>query len=407
MGEMSSMCAGRSARSILAAVTATMLLVSAASNAVPMEEPSKVKIEEEANDTFDSANWIMVETPDTHVTGKLEKRYVPDCEPDTYMLLFDKQNGIVNRDDNSSPLGNGWASGIEEIDDSNGFIDNADGSRSLRIGLTGRADGLDGVFNGLFQNDPHHQKGEFTLIVTWLDENDDPCPAVMLLPDGLGEVPNPQVYVDRFEIGAEAFYLNYVVPIDAASASIAVDNTTGWIRTCRDVDYLRLDNLVPLCDYCFTQIGGIDCECRPTDTLVGWFDKLGHLIQLSYDWSNDTGYSEICFTADSHGVAILAVTGEGDADFDGMHDGGPRDIVYCDEREWGHGVCGCWTFAIRTIAPHGEGSPMGPDDGLPSEAELLLIAMDRGDINRDGTTNTADLGILLGNFGWIQTPANP
>jgi len=406
MSEMSSMCAGRSARSILAAVTATMLLAGAASSAVPMVS-GKVKFEVEANNTFDSATWIMVETPDTHVTGKLEKTYVPDCEPDTYMLLFDKENGIVNRDDNSSPLGNGWASGIEEIDDSNGLIDNSDGTRSLRIGLTGRADGLDGVFNGLFQNDPHHQKGEFTLIVTWMDEDEMPCPSPMLLPDGKGEIANPQVYVDRFEIGAEAFYLNYVVPVDAVSASIAVDNTTGVLRTCRDVDYLRLDNLVPLCDYCFTQIGGIDCECRPTDTLVGWFDKLGHLIQLSYDWDNDTGYSELCFTADSHGVAILAVTGEGDEDFDGMHDGGPRDIIYCDEREWGHGVCGCWTFAIRTIAPHGEGSPMGPDDGLPSEAELLLMAMDRGDINQDGTTDTADLGILLGNFGWILTPASP
>ena len=170
MSDFKMICTGRSLRSILTAVTATMLLASTASNAMPME-PSKVKFEEEANNTFDSATTITVETPDTHVTGKLEKTYVLDCEPDTYMLLFDKENGIVNRDDNSSPLGNGWASGIEEIDDSNGFIDNADGTRSLRIGLTGRADGLDGVFNGLFQNTPHHQFGEFTLIVTWLDED--------------------------------------------------------------------------------------------------------------------------------------------------------------------------------------------------------------------------------------------
>lgn len=393
--------------SILASLTAATLLAGAAiagSPAAPPPPPSgKVLLETEPNNTFDSKSLIDVTTPDTHVTGKLEKSYIPDCEPDTYMLLFGKDKVVVNHDDNSSPLGNGWASAIFDIDDSNGLIDNGDGTRSLRIGLTGRADGLDGLFNGLFQNDPHNQFGEFTLTVTWTDENDVPCVSPMLLPDDLGEVPNPQVYVDRFEIGAEAFYLNFVVPVDAVSAEIVVDNTTGFRKTCRDVDYLQLENLVPLCDYCFTQVGGVDDQCRPTDTLVGWFDKRGEIIQLSYDWDLRTGYAELCFTADSNGRACLAVTGEGDEDFDGLHDAGPRAVVPCDQREWGHGVCGCWTFALRQVGVHGNGGePMGPDDGSHNDTQAIINAMIHGDINMDSVTDTADLGILLGNWGWTR-----
>jgi hypothetical protein len=396
----------RSRNTILttAALAALAGAALAGTNPAPV---SHVQFESESNNTFEDKNHIVIGSLETHITGKLEKSDIPDCEPDTFLVLFDKLNNHINHDDNSSPLGNGWASALFGVNAGSGLIDNGDGTRSLRIGLTGRADGLDGNFNGLFQNNPHLQFGEFTLTVTWYDEDDMLCVAPMALPDGLGDVDNPQVYVDRFEIGAEAFHINYIVPIGAVSADIIVDNTTGWRQTCRDVDFLRLENLVPLCDYCFTQVGGIDCECRPTDTLVGWFDKLGEVIALSYDWDLKTGYDELCFTADSNGVACLAITGEGDEDFDGFHDAGPRAVIECDQREWGHGVCGCWTFAVRAIGLHGNGgSPMGPDDGQPDESELILNAMNHGDINLDGRTDTADLGIMLGNFGWTLPATN-
>jgi len=356
----------------------------------------------EPNDTWIDKTVFTVASLDEFYTGKLEKRLIPDCEPDTYMVLFDKLNNIINGDDNGSTKGNGWASGLFGIDDASGLVNNGDGTRSLRIGVAGRPDGLDGLFNGLFQNNPHGQIGEFTLCITWLDDNGDVCPPEMELPDDRGLISNPQVYVDRFEIGAEAFHLNYVVPEGAAMVDIEIDNTTGERLTCRDVDFIQLDNLVPLCDYCFTQIGGMDCECRPTDTFVGWFDKQGQLIATSYTWDNDTGYDEICFTADAQGRVCLAVTGQGDENFDGFRDAGPRAPGECDLREYGHGVCGCWTFAIRAIAPHGDGSPMGPDDGKPEDWEIMLNAMNHGDINLDGVTDTADLGILIGNFGWIR-----
>ncbi|MCB9839062.1 MAG: hypothetical protein H6813_06960 [Phycisphaeraceae bacterium] len=393
-------------RIIMAALAATAALTGAAIAQDSSWPVSSVHVESEDNNTFETKNHIEVVSTETHVTGKLQKTYIDDCEPDTFLVLFDKLNSHIRHDDNSSPLGNGWASALYDIADGSGLIDNGDGTRSLRIGVTGRADGLDGNFNGLFQNNPHQQFGEFTMTVTWYDDN-GVCPELLTLPDGLGEVANPQVYVDRFEIGAEAFHINYVVPVGVDHAEIEIDNATGLRLTCRDVDFLQLENLVPLCDYCFTQVGGIDCECRPTDTLVGWFDKLGEIIALSYCWDLDTGYDELCFTADSQGRACVAITGEGDEDFDGHRDAGPRAVVECDQREWGHGVCGCWTFALRVIGLHGEGGqPMGPDDGNPDDTDIILNAMNHGDINLDGITNTADLGILLGNFGWTAPPSN-
>jgi hypothetical protein len=40
-------------------------------------------------------------------------------------------------------------------------------------------------------------------------------------------------------------------------------------------------------------------------------------------------------------------------------------------------------------------------DGGDSGA-LMQEALDNGDLNMDGVTNTADLGLLLGNFGWVS-----
>ena len=54
------------------------------------------------------------------------------------------------------------------------------------------------------------------------------------------------------------------------------------------------------------------------------------------------------------------------------------------------------TLDIRVNHPHSGAE-------APSEAQLA-DAMGHGDINMDGTTDTADLGALLGNFGWIRPP---
>ena len=40
------------------------------------------------------------------------------------------------------------------------------------------------------------------------------------------------------------------------------------------------------------------------------------------------------------------------------------------------------------------------DDGDAGAIQQMEEAMSHGDLNMDGKTDTADLGVLLGNFGW-------
>ena len=332
---------------------------------------------------------VLIPGDNTFINGELEKREAPYCEPDTYMVLFDKLNNVVAQDDNSSNLGNGWASGLV-ANDASGFIDNGDGTRSLRIGVTGRPDGLDGVFNGLFQNGPHDQYGGFTVYVDFSDGTS-------------------YSYEDEFVIGAEAFHINYEVPADAVSASINIDNTTGTVEVRCDVDFMKLTNLTPLCDYAIEQIGGINCECRPTDARLGWFDKGCTLILQEGTGGKVYEYARLLTVADANGEINIAVTGEYDTDFDGLHDD-DQDAWYdaqdrapseCPDPKPGHGEAGCYTLKVYVTAsdPH-SGANNGSGAGSGGEVELMQEALDKGDLNMDGRTDTADLGVLLGNFGW-------
>ncbi len=187
-----------------------------------------------------------------------------------------------------------------------------------------------------------------------------------------------------------------------------MDNSIPIDTVCWDVDWLYIIGLVPYCDYCITQVGGIDCECNPTDLLLGWFDKLPELIYSADGGGPIAEYANLCLVADVHGAAIVVVTGSGDEDFDGLADSQQRAPVECPEAPPGHGVCGCWTLWINLFdyAGHGpggdedEGAGAG-DTGGESGAEAQMVqALLHGDINMDGITNTADLGIMLGSFGW-------
>ncbi|MCB9838310.1 MAG: hypothetical protein H6813_03145 [Phycisphaeraceae bacterium] len=335
-------------------------------------------------------DWTEILIPGdcTYINGELEKRYELGCQPDTYMVCFDKLNHIVAADDNSSELGNGWASGLWGSDC---FIDNGDGTRSLRLGVTGRPDGLDGVFNGLFQNGPHGQLGYFEVHVTFTDQMNTEC--------------GYELYTDEFHTGAEAFYINYAVPADATGVHVNIDNALEHNEIRCDVDYFKLTNLVPLCDYCIEQIGGIDCECTKTDAMLGWFDKSCTLIDHNDDKDYEDVYSKLCAVADANGEINIAVTGYSDYNFNGLNDEwefGPgmedRAPVECPEPKHGHGVAGCYTLKVYVTNPHSGGIPA--DSGNAGDVTVMQNALDHGDLNMDGVTNTADLGILIGNFGW-------
>ncbi len=353
----------------------------------------------------ESCSYFSLADCGKYIDGKLEKRIAQGCEPDTFMVLFDKLNNILDADDNSSEKGNGWASALIGVDSGNGIVDNGDGTSSIRIGVTGRPDGLDGVFNGLFQNGPHGQLGKFTVYVTFLDDAGAPL-VNPILPQGGGAISNPVTYTDEFVIGAEAFYINHTLPQGTAAVDICIDNRVACEEVREDVDFFCIEGLVPLCDYCITQVGGLDCECRPTATALGWFDKSCDLILKEQDNTNIPGYTELCVVADANGRVILAVSGADDCNFNGIHDEHElveeidRAPIECDFQDWGHGVAGCYTLCIEVVGAHG-GSGEPTDGEGAAQIEQLENAMSHGDINMDGKTDTADLGVLLGNFGWI------
>ncbi len=143
-------------------------------------------------------------------------------DPDTYLVLFDTNNNIINEDDNSSSTGNGWASGLFAVTAANGIIDDGDGARSIRIGVTGRPDGLDGTFNGYFLTQPHNQFGDIMLFVDFYD--------------GIGVLISSKTSPAKFIIGAEAFRINYKVPASAASVDIYIDNALREQFTPTDIN---------------------------------------------------------------------------------------------------------------------------------------------------------------------------
>ncbi|MCB9849002.1 MAG: PD40 domain-containing protein [Phycisphaeraceae bacterium] len=356
--------------------------------------------ETEPNNTQEEAN--VVDADCVYISGKLQKNPAVECEPDTFLVLFNKSNTIINRDDNGGEAGNGWASGLTDLgirndnaprpmgDGGDGLIVNGDGTLSVRIGVTGRPDGLDGVFNGLFLNSAHGQLGAFRLTVTFKNINGAP-----IVPIGFptsAPLENPVVYEDVFITGSEAFRINYTAPLGTAKVDVQIDNVVASTTVCDDVDFITIRGLVPLCDYCITQVGGIDCECRPTDINMGWFDKLGEIILTDDNSGPVPGYADLCVVADINGRATIAITGTGDDNFDGLadawEDASGRASVECPELRHGHGVCGCWTVCVMVTGPHG-----GSAASVGVDEQRAL-----GDLNTDGRVDSADLAILLGHM---------
>jgi len=358
-----------------------------------------VCLETEVNDTPEEANIIDADC--VYFSGKLQTNPVITCEADTYLTLFDKTGKIINRDDNGSTVGNGWASGLVDVgirndsaprpfgDRGDGLINNGDGSFSLRMGITGRPDGLDGVFNGLFLNTGHGQLGAFRVTVTFKNINGN-----VITPIGYpasAPMENPVVYEDEFVTGAEAFRINYTAPLGTSLVDIEIDNLIVNDTVSDDVDFFIIRGLIPLCDYCITQVGGIDCDCRPTDLNLGWFDKLGNIIITDDNSGPVEGYADLCVVADANGRALIGVTGTGDDNFNGLADiwegAAARAPVECGDPPHAHGICGCYTLCIMASGPHA---------GTAQATTAQLDARLNGDLNGDGRVDTADLSLLMG-----------
>ncbi len=333
----------------------------------------------ENNDTFEDREHVNCDC--LYITGKLEKRELPNCEPDTYIFLFDKDDNVVAQDNDSSPLGNGKASAVFDL----APIPNGDDSgATVRIGLTGRPDGIDGRFNGLFFNAPHQQIGEATVFVRYFD--------------GMGVMIGQDEYVADFQTGLDAFRINYEVPMGTESVDVIVDNTTDMITYKGDVDFYELDCFPAACDVRIKVVGGMDHDCDTIPLVMGWYDKNGNLITC-FEETTEDGFVFMDVISDANGRVRLAISGAGDCDFDGLLDdggmGGARTIeTPCVDLPPYHGVSGVYVFCWE-ITKHEPGDGGGGDDNGD-----LFIMLQNGDLNMDGGVDVVDLAIMINNWGW-------
>ncbi len=358
--------------------------------------PERVDEYGTGNDSFlDREFHTMSDFNCFYLSGKLHENEDIGRYPDTYLFMFDKFDNIVCEDDNSSTKGNGKASACYEV----APIPNGDDSNAtIRLGITGRPDGVDNMFNGLFFNAPHQQLGEATVCVTYYGGDTD---------ERGGSVIDTDVYLCTFVTGAEAFRVNYVVPEGTTFVDVEIDNTTERFPICNDVDYYELDGLEEACDYAITVIGGMDQNCEPNCAVLGWFDKNGNLVDPSANnggW-DDHPAAQISVISDANGRIRFAVSGYGDRDFDGWLLSEGEDGWAAPGRNVGtpgydpppvHGCCTCYTLKVEWNK-HVDVEPCESSSGQ----EFLQLS--NGDLNLDGGVDVIDLAIMLNSWGWRAT----
>jgi len=333
------------------------------------------------NDTFEDREIVAVNDDICfYLSGKLDANEFPGRYPDTYLFMFDKDDNVVCEDDNSSTKGNGKASacfGVAPIP--NGDDDDA----TIRLGVTGRPDGVDNMFNGLFFNAPHGQFGEAEVCVTYYDD--------------AGDVIDTDIYLCTFVTGAEAFRINYVVPEGTATVDVEIDNTTETFDIYNDVDFYQLEGLEPACDYAITVIGGVQKDCTPNCAILGWWNKQGEQV-LPVATGHPT--ASLAVISDANGRVIFSVSGQGDNDFDGLLDETyeARNVETPPvELPPVHGCGTCYTIKVEWNKHVPDGTPGGNGSGDSSETMLMLS---NGDLNLDGGVDVVDLAIILNNWGW-------
>ena len=345
----------------------------------------------DSNDVFSARETVNISDPYcSYISGMLQENQYPGRYPDTYLFMFDKDDNIVCEDNDSSAKGNGKASACYDV----APIDSGGGEATIRLGITGRPDGVDNKFNGLFFNTPHGQLGEAEVCITYYGD-DGPRGTV-------GTVLGTDTYLCTFVTGAEAFRVNFVVPTGTVSVDVEIDNTTESFPICNDVDFYELDGLEAACDYAITVIGGTEHDGEYPCAILGWYDKNGGLVSIGSEPFTRNGGggqgAQLSVISDANGRVRLAVSGVADEDFDGWREASdPRPNPRTVETPGytpppAHGCCTCYTIKVEWNK-HIDGEPT-----LPCNDDLTL-QMANGDLNLDGGVDVIDLGILLNNWG--------
>ncbi len=429
--------------------------VCAGAAAAPQAEPLESFCELEDNDRFERRQVIDAtslssdgfESSCFFVTGKLQKDCVFDCEPKCGLIAYAKP--VQCFDESGDPVFGQFAEPIVAKSTSGNLTDvpiNEDGT--IRLGVGATTDVADMTLNGLASNGLHEQGGE-VLVKVFLNEGTT---------RGIG--PDFE-YLFRFADlanGSNAGRVAFKVPPGSSATTFDVlcCEDVGRVEVCWDTDYYEIDLGLEEAGeaWCISTIGGLTEECTKTEIQLGEFNKNGLLLNLS----DQLPFGEICTLADDQGVLRFAVSGPEDKDFDGIDDdeeslkqdiqnalfflfdedgepGGPgflaefvggastkdgsenevvrlsREIfdflandegldVGCGspfEALLAHGTCGGYTIKIRK----GEHVDSDPDPGNDGEERSMA---ERADLNGDGWVDSADLAMMLSNWGVVSLP---
>jgi hypothetical protein len=206
----------------------------------------------------------------------------PLAFPDTVLGVRDLFGDVYASDDDSSHLGDGYASALYSVPTNSGSID---------FTITGWDD-YD--FIGA-----HAQVGTYEVFVDVYDFFGDPV-------DSFSEVRvfQPGVLHDFFDDGQ----------FEWDSYDVYIDNTGGG----GDIDYFTFTGLTPGAEFTArTQ----DPNATNIDTYLGWFNSAGGLVAANDDEDFDGGIytSLLQGTVPAEGQLTFAVTGFGDEDFFGAH----------------------------------------------------------------------------------------
>jgi hypothetical protein len=230
----------------------------------------------EPNETFTTATVLPAGTllvaDDLTVDGPF---------PNTLLGVRSPSGGILLTNDDDSPLGDGFASFLQNAPIPTGEID-------FLVSGSG-----DDAFIGL-----HEQTGPYEVFVDVYDAEGVPI-------DSFSEV----------RLLEPGMVHEFLFPNPAWSGGVydvTIDNTSG----ANDVDFFTFTGLTPGLEFAARTL---DPNSSAIDTLLGWFDETGALV-TSDDDGGGGALSLIGGMVPASGMLTFAVTGFGDTGFMGSHD---------------------------------------------------------------------------------------
>ena len=204
--------------------------------------------------------------------------------PDTLLGSRNFLGGISEVDDDSSTIGNGFASALAGVSTNNGVI---------RFAVTG-------VYDGSFAG-AHDQSGEYEVFVQPYDFFGDPVGDFSVVRSMTPGVVEEFAYFDEQWIGG--------------SYDVTIDNTSAFAGFA-DADFFTFTGLTPGATF---SAETFDPTASGVDTLLGWFSSTGFLEDSDDNGGVGDLLSKLTGVVPANGQLTLAVSGANDVGFIGDH----------------------------------------------------------------------------------------